>query len=288
MTDQDVTAPTGTPAGTPAGHPELVALVDLWRNAIADFVALAEELTGEEWATPTDLPGWDVHAVVAHTAHLEALQAGRDHDDVEVGDAPHVRNDLGRVTEQGVVARRDRSPAELVAEIRESTDAHHATLLAAPPTDPDAPAPGLFGLVGWSTRTLLRNRPLDVSLHEQDIRRAVGRSGNLDSPALRHSAGYLAESLGFVLAKKSGAPAGTTLRLDIDGHPPRAWTVTDEGRGRALDAIPDTADVQVACDQETFLQLVGGRDAATARTRVRVTGDHDLADHLLDHLAVTP
>lgn len=272
-------------------HPELGALVDLWWSACTDFVALLRQLPPEEFALATDLPGWNVHAVAAHTAHLEALLAGAEHDQVDVGSPEHVRNDLGTVTEQGVVARRGRTPDDLVAEIVASTAAHHAELQADPPQDPDAPAPGLFGLVGWSTRTLLRNRPLDVSMHEQDIRRAVRRRGNLDSPALIHSAEYLADSLGFVLGKKVGAAPGTSLRLEITGHAPRAWQVGEDGRGHVMDDVPlpDEADVALACDRETFLLLAGGRrqDDAT-RARVQVTGDAELAAQVLAKIAVTP
>ena len=48
-------------------------------------------------------------------------------------------------------------------------------------------------------------------MHEQDVRRAVGRPGGLDSAPARHTADYLAESLGYVLGKKVGAPVGTSL-----------------------------------------------------------------------------
>ena len=72
---------------------------------------------------------------------------------------------------------------------------------------------------------LLRNRPLDVWMHEQDVRRAVGRPGGLDTEPARHTAEYLAESLGFVLAKKVGAEPGTTLVLEMEGSEPFAFTV---------------------------------------------------------------
>ena len=134
-------------------------------------------------------------------------------------------------TEQGVVSRRDRSPAELVAEIRDATRTRHERLLADPPTDGTARPTPIFGGVPWDWNTLLRNRPLDVWMHEQDIRRAVDRPGGMDSPAAAHVADYLAESLGYVLAKRAGAPPGTTLVLAVEGHAPRRSPSTRRARG---------------------------------------------------------
>lgn len=266
---------------------QLSGYVDVWWEAVNDFTALLEKVPDDAWDTPTDLPGWDVHSVAAHTGHLESLLAGGDHDDVEIGDAPHARGMMGQFTEQGVVARRDRTPDELINEIRNCTTARHTQLLADPPTDPAAPAPGLFGAIGWNTLTLLRNRPLDIWMHEQDVRRALRLPGGMDSPAARHSAGYLAESLGYVLAKRLKAEPGTTVLLEVEGHEPVAATVTDEGRGKLLAEVPATPTVGLRTDRESFVVLAGGRRRPDAG-RVEIFGDEVLGQQILDHLAVTP
>ncbi len=266
---------------------QLTGYVELWWQAVDDFTALLEQVPDEEWSTPTDLPGWDVHAVAAHAAHLEALLAGAEHDEVEIGDPDHVRSSMGQFTEQGVVARRDRSPDELINEIRSSATTRHTALLTEPPTDPSAPAPGLFGMIGWSTETLLRNRPLDLWMHEQDVRRALGRPGNLEGPAGIHAADYLAESLGFVVAKKVGAPAGTTVVLEIDGHAPYACTVNDRGRGERLPEPPADPTVRLAMSRGCFIELAGGRRAAESDA-VRIEGDPELGQRIVASLAVTP
>ncbi|UUZ61333.1 maleylpyruvate isomerase family mycothiol-dependent enzyme [Nocardioides sp. B-3] len=197
------------------------------------------------------------------------------------------RGMMGQFTEQGVVARRDRTPDELINEIRACTTARHTQLLADPPTDPAAPAPGLFGAIGWNTRTLLKNRPLDLWMHEQDVRRALGMPGGLDSPAARHSADYLAESPGYVLAKKLKADPGTTVLLEVEGHAPVAATVTDEGRGRLLPEVPAEPTVALRTDRESFVVLAGGRRRPDAG-RVQISGDEVPGQQLLDHPAVTP
>ena len=265
----------------------LSALVAVWWEAIDSFTHLLEHVGDDEWATPTDLPGWDVHAIAAHTAHLEALLAGRPHDDVEVIDAPHAHGMMGEFTEQGVIARRGESADQLITEIRESATARHTQLLADPPSDPAAPAPGVFGAIGWSTGLLLRNRPLDVWMHEQDVRRAIGRPGNLDSAPARHAADYLLESLPFIVAKRAGAPVGSVVRLEVAGHEPATAVVGEDGRGRR--ATPDDGEptVTLSMDRETFILLAGGRRPA-ASGDVRVSGDTALGERILASMGVTP
>jgi uncharacterized protein (TIGR03083 family) len=265
----------------------LSALVAVWWEAVDSFTRLLEHVRDDQWTTPTDLPGWDVHAITAHTAHLESLLAGRPHDDVEVGDAPHARGMMGQFTEQGVVARRGETADALITEIREATTARHTQLLADPPTDPSAPAPGAFGAIGWTTGLLLRNRPLDVWMHEQDVRRALDMPGNLDSAPARHSADYLMESLPFVVAKRAQAPVGSVVRLEVAGHDPVTAVVGEDARGRP--GRPEDGDptVTLATDRETFVVLAGGRRHPEPGG-VRVTGDVALGERVLASMGVTP
>jgi uncharacterized protein (TIGR03083 family) len=265
----------------------LATYVETWWQAIGDFTALLDTLPEEVWARPTDLAGWDVKAVAAHTAHLESLLSGGPDETAGIGEPPHVTGPMGQFTEIGVVSRRDRSPASIIEEIRTTTTARHDDLLADPPTDAAAPAPGIFGLIGWNQKTLLRNRPLDVWMHEQDVRRAVGMPGGMDSPAAKHTADYLAESLGFVLAKRVGAPAGTTVVLELDGSDPAAFGVNDSGRGERLAEPPEAPTVRLSMDRESFILLAGGRRAPDTGT-IRVEGDDLLGHKILDTLAVTP
>ncbi|WP_235737036.1 maleylpyruvate isomerase family mycothiol-dependent enzyme [Nocardioides alcanivorans] len=263
---------------------ELAGYIAVWKRSVDDFIALMEEVPAAEWSRTTDLEGWDVHAVVAHIAHLEALLAGARHDELEIGEPPHVKSPMGIFTEQGVVARRDRTPDELLDEIRAAVRSRAAALDAAPPTDGSVPAPGLFGAIGWNQRTLLRNRPLDVWMHEQDVRRAIGRPGNLDGPAAHHVSSYLMESLGFAVAKRAGAPAGTTVVLEVDGVGTTAVRVNDSGRAEQVEPPADPT-VRLAMPVADHVVLAGGRSAPAD---VRIGGDRDLADRILAVMGVTP
>ena len=54
----------------------LSGYVDVWWGSVRSFTDLLDDLADDDWRRPTDLPGWDVHACAAHTAHLEAVLAG--------------------------------------------------------------------------------------------------------------------------------------------------------------------------------------------------------------------
>lgn len=271
----------------PADAGLLARYIDVWWQAANDFADLLEELDEEDWSRPTDLPGWDVKAVASHVAHLEGILAGGPEETADIGEPVHVTGFLGAYTEIGVVNRRDRSTDEIIGEIRQAVTARHTALLTDPPSDPDAKPERIFGGVPWTWRVLLRNRPLDVWMHEQDIRRATGRPGNLDSAAAQHTADYLLESVGYVLAKKLGAPVGTTVVVEVEGSDPAAYTVNDAGRGEALAAAPDAPDVRLRMGREAFIVLAGGRREAPAGA-VAVEGDQELGARLVAGLGTTP
>jgi len=264
---------------------DLEHLVDLWWQSVQDFTELAGRLPDDAWRLPTDLDGWDVHAQVAHVAHLEAILAGGPDETVEVGQPDHVKGVMGTYTEQGVVARRDRTPAELIAEITEATTRRRAELAAAD-LDAKAPAPGAFGFLGWDCERLYKNRPLDIWMHSQDIRRAVGQPGGLDGPVAQHVADYFLESVGFVVGKKVGAPAGTTVRVEVAGSEPVTVLVGDDGRARPTEPTDDPT-VSLTMGRESWIVLAGGRRGPDA-VEVRAEGDPELAAAILANLAVTP
>jgi uncharacterized protein (TIGR03083 family) len=275
----------------------LSRLISIWWRAVGDITRLLDELPATQWSTPTDLPGWNVHAVAAHVAHVESVLAGDSHVALDVGEPAHVRNAFGRYMEQGVVARRRRSPGEVIEEIRSATGRRHAALVSAPPTDgsarPDRLPPGL----DWDLVTLLRNRPIDIWMHEQDIRRAVGLPGNMDSAPADHAIESLTHALAFVVAKRAGAPAGTTARFEV-GDRTVGVLVDDQGRGRLAEptATPGIRpevppDVCIDMPRESFVVAAGGRRIVAADPAgaggVQVSGDRELAARILRHMAVT-
>ena len=265
----------------------LAGYVEVWWQAVNSFTDLLEEVPADQWSAPTDCPGWDVRAVASHTAHLESVLSGRPEETADIGEPQHVTGLMGHYTEIGVVNRRDASPDAIINEIRAVATARHTALLADPPTDGSAAPTAVLGGIPWDWQTLLRNRPLDIWMHEQDVRRAVGRPGGMDTAAAQHTTDYLRESFGYVLAKKAGAPAGTTAVLEVEGSAPIVFRVNDAGRGERLDEVPAEPTVSLAMDRASFVVLAGGR-RTPEEGAVTLSGDTDLGRRIVAAMATTP
>ena len=267
----------------------LGSYVDTWQRAVADVVALLRGLSPAEWSAPTDLAGWDVRAVAAHLAHLESELAGNEQATVEVPELPHITSLMGDYTEMGPLARAGWPTDRIVDELESSAATRLAELRADPPTDGKAAPPITPGGIGWSWDTLLSNRPLDVWMHEQDIRRAVGRPGGLDSPAAGHTVRVFARGLGYVVGKRVAPGAGTTVVLDVTGpHPVHtAVQVGEDGRASVLDADPAEPTVTLRMDLESYVVLAGGR-RAPSDVPAEIEGNQELGARVLTSMAVTP
>ncbi len=265
----------------------LARLIALWQGTCADFLALVGEIPREQWDLPTDLPGWSVKDNVAHTAHLEAVLAGTPEETLEVTETGHLSSPMGYYTEQGILARRDQDMPALVAEIEQSVAKRSALMQDEPPTDGTAAPPRTPGGARWNYQTLLSNRPFDVWMHEQDIRRAIGRPGGYDSPAARHALTSLGRGLPMIVGKRLAPPAGTVVRVVVPDAD-LTWTVGVDDAGRAV-AMEDTesATTTVALPAEDFVLLAGGRRGPEATSPV-VDGDQELGQRLLQSMTITP
>jgi uncharacterized protein (TIGR03083 family) len=159
----------------------LPTYIAAWNSTAADLQALFAELASDDWARPTQCPGWSVFDVAAHLAAIEAELAGQSPPSpVHRGGGPP----SPRYAQAGVDARRGRTPDDVVDEFRAAV-VRRAASLAADPPDPTAPAPISAAGRGWDWETLLRNRVIDLWMHEQDIREATNRPGGLDTPERR-------------------------------------------------------------------------------------------------------
>ncbi|WP_067432365.1 maleylpyruvate isomerase N-terminal domain-containing protein [Nocardioides jensenii] len=262
----------------------LARYIEVWWQAIDDFTALLEELADPDWTKPTDLPGWKVQDVAAHTAHLEAILAGAPEESIDIGKPDHVTGLLGHYTEQGVAARRDRTPDELINEIRQSTTKRRTELLDDPPTDGKGMPALVFGGLPWDWNTLLRNRPLDVWMHEQDIRRATDRPGNLDSAAARHTSDYMLDALPVIVGKRVAPAKGTTVVLAVAGNEERAVVIGDDGRAAPVE-VPWNPTVRISLGREAFIVMAGGRRTPLG---VEFQGDATLGQAVVDAFRTTP
>lgn len=261
-------------------------LDDVWR----DVIDICDGLTDEQWARQTECPGWSVKDQVAHMIGTERMLLGEQASGA-APDASYVRNDIGRANEAWVVELRDATGKEVLDEFRSVTarrlEALHA--LSADDWDregftPEGPGP---------YRDFMAIRVFDCWYHDQDIREAIGVPGYLEGPVADLSLARIpAKGLGYVVAKKAGAPKGTTAVFEVFGA--RTITATilvpPEGRAGVINEVPESPTVRLSFDRRTFARLAGGRwTGAQARRSgvVQVDGDTDLGTRIVDNMAFT-
>ncbi|HET6697872.1 MAG TPA: maleylpyruvate isomerase family mycothiol-dependent enzyme [Nocardioidaceae bacterium] len=273
-----------------ADQTRLEHFVTAWKASVDDVLALLRSLDADDWRRPTDLPGWDVHAVACHLAHLEAELAGEPQPVVDVPELDHVTSPMGRYTEQGPLSRQEHRPAAVIEELERAAARRHAQLEADPPRDGEATPPITPGGIGWNWQTLLSNRALDVWMHGQDIRRATGRPGDLDGLGAAHTMQVFAMSFPYSVGKRVAPPAGTTVALEVSGAQPvhLVVRVREDGRAVPLTTRPDEpVDVRLRMGPEAFIVLGGGR-REPAQVPVDLDGDPVLGRRILAAMAVTP
>ena len=134
-------------------------------------------LSEQQWQTPTPLPGWCVHDVVAHMIGTESsLQGVSAPDaDIDLNALDHVRNGVGAVNEAWVRHLSSESGAVMLQRFRSVTADRRKRLSAMSVDDWNAPTPSPVGLESFGR--FMRVRLFDCWMHEQDIRdrRRVGR-----------------------------------------------------------------------------------------------------------------
>ena len=235
--------------------------------------------TGRDPPTP---PGWTVHDVAAHLAHLEAVLAGHD-DEMEMrGPDGQVSADY---TQLGVEARADRAPTDLIEELRSAVDARTKRFDAELP-DPAEPASVTPGGVDWTWEVLLRNRAIDIWAHEQDIRRAIGRPGSLGSGGAQVTTHSFAAGMPFVLGKRVAPPAGTSVVWHLTGEVPMEIGAVVGDDGRAAATVADEPDATLTLTNKSFTVLAAGRRTPD-QVDVEIDGDETLGRAVLAGMVLT-
>ncbi|MHB8464330.1 MAG: maleylpyruvate isomerase family mycothiol-dependent enzyme [Acidimicrobiales bacterium] len=256
-------------------------LADVWQG----ISTLCRGLGDTEWDLPTDCPGWTVRDQLSHVIGTESMLLGRTAPPAAPAGLAHVRNPIGEINEAWIEARRGSPGPVLIDEFDEVTGARLAAVRAMSDADLDAVTPSPIGNVPYAT--FMDVRIMDCWVHEQDIRRATGRPGGLDTAPAATALRRFASSLGFVVGKRTGAPDGTTVVFDLSGPHSQVLAVGVQG-GRAQPvAAPDEPSVRIAMDTETFACLVAGRRDPDG-AKVTYVGDEPLGRSIVANLATIP
>jgi uncharacterized protein (TIGR03083 family) len=262
-------------------HP-LEPYVQAWHGTAHDVIDLLPTLSDDDWSRPTDLPGWSVHDVAAHLAHLEAVLAGLD------SDPPPSRGNgtspSADYTQAGVDARTNRSPQELIDELRQCVEARKEQLQDLP--DPTSKPETTPGAVDWTWEVLMRNRAIDLWCHEQDIRRAVDRPGSLGTGGAQVTTRSFAAGMPFVLGKRVAPSVGTSVVWHLTGAVPMEIGAVIGDDGRAAPQVADDPTASLTMTSETFTVLAAGRRTPD-QVDVKVEGDEELGQAVLEAMGLT-
>ncbi|MER8000087.1 maleylpyruvate isomerase family mycothiol-dependent enzyme [Streptomyces sp. NPDC095613] len=271
-------------------HPSLQNYADAWSHSIEALTELVQPLVEGEWNRRTPCPGWSVRDVVSHVIGMECEMLG---DPRPIHSLPrdlyHVRSDSARYMELQVDVRRHHTGLEIVSEL-EYTVIRRNRQLRNENRDPDTMVPAPLRS-RQTLETAMRMRAFDVWVHEQDLRHALDKPGNLDGPGAQVARDVLLEALPKVVAKDAGAPPHSAVVIDVSGPVEflRTVRVNAEGRG-SIDGSPSLGPVvSLATDWETYYRLACGRvRSAAVADRIKIDGDQELAEAILREFAVTP
>jgi uncharacterized protein (TIGR03083 family) len=255
-------------------------LETIWRSVSA----LGAELHESDWKLPTDLPGWTVQDNLAHLIGTERRLQGLPSAQTPANVGPHVKNPIGHFNEAEVEARRGRSGAEVLEEWNALADLRLTTLRSAGDDyfDKEMQTPTGPGTMA----DFLHIRVLDCWIHEQDMRRAVGRPGHLAGPAAEHTLDRLLRTIPIVVGKRAATPEGGAVMIEITGGVNRQLVCeVTGGRAAIVSSATDEPLAAIALDSETFIVLATGRRPAGAMNdRITLSGDQALGQRIVDNL----
>jgi uncharacterized protein (TIGR03083 family) len=243
------------------------------------------ELSSNEWALPTECPGWDVKDQLSHLIGIERTIMGEAPPEWDGPLGDHVKNDVAAVNEAWVAVRRPLGGSAVRDEFVEVTETRLGQLRSRTEDE--------WAVVGWSPvgqvpyAVFMEVRAFDSWVHEQDVRRALDRPGGSGNLASAISLGRVEGAMPFVVGKKAGCADGTAVRFEISGpgDDARALTVAVEGsRARTVDDdVRPTVTLSLA--SLDFLRLGCGRATAAqleATGGVVMEGDAAVGRQVLD------
>ncbi|MBM9505861.1 maleylpyruvate isomerase family mycothiol-dependent enzyme [Actinacidiphila acididurans] len=270
-------------------HSKLQSYIDAWTHSIESINEMVSPLTEGEWSRATECPYWSVRDVVSHIIGFECELLG-DPRPIHTlpSDLRHIVDENARYTEVPVDIRRHHTAPEMTSEL-EYTIIRRSRQLRNESRQPDA----VVRAIGGGEITLedqLWARVFDVWVHEQDLRRALDKPGNLASAGAVMARDHLLRSLPRLVAEDAQAGPGSAVVFDVHGPLEfmRTVRVGADGRGTIDSAVSLGPAVTFVVDWETFLRLMTGRvkRSAVDEDRLKTEGDLKLADEILSRIAV--
>jgi len=276
----------------PSHSSDPILCAHLLRKVDGKLIELLNALSDQEWELPTVAPAWKVRDVAAHLLDtpLRKLSLVRDRCQVET---PPIRSPrdlaalVNRLNGEGVAVYRRLSPSVLIEMMKvacEQSARFHESL------DPFAPA--VFA-VSWAGEEQSLNwfdtaRELTERWHhQQQIRLATNRPGILTPELYYPVLDCFLRGLPH-LYREVDAPAGAVVVLEVSGECGGQWFLCRDTKGwNLLKQSAGEFAARVTMPQELAWRVfTKGIDRASARQQIRVDGNRELGERVLQLTAI--
>lgn len=280
----------------PSGPDDASGLIEAYGQTMQALLDLGQSMRESDFDRPTDCPGWTVKDVYSHVVGVEAHLSGAPAPEVTLPGHEYLTRPAQQLTEPMVEVRRGTPGPDIVEELGRVVQERLAILYGAN-LDLDSDFRGVFGV--GPLRDTLGMRVVDIWTHEQDVREALGRPGNLDSPGAAVTMERFEQGVAMVVAKRAGVAPGDTVIFDITGPVVgRVGVRVEEVDGSARGIPLFTGEAHSGAETEgqtTTITLSTHAFARRAAGRGGVDdvhwtsqGDEAVARSVLDALAMTP
>jgi uncharacterized protein (TIGR03083 family) len=261
----------------------VAALGRVWKS-MAD---ITQGLSPEQWATPTECPGWDVADQLVHIIGIERQIEGETPPSGDVSALDHVKNSIGEWNEQWILSRRPGGGDKAREEFMEVTQRRLQHLKAAKPE--------YFASLSWTpvgerpVADMLKIRLFDSFMHEMDIRRALGLELQPDPLGKEVSIERALLAIPGALGRSNVLKPGESLVVEVTGRPQseHSWVNQD---GRVVNA-ESAVGSRVALPAQVLLLRFSGRistDVALESPGVEISGDASVVRGFFDAINVVP
>ncbi|WP_329133398.1 maleylpyruvate isomerase family mycothiol-dependent enzyme [Streptomyces sp. NBC_01476] len=240
---------------------------------VGHLQAAVRELTPEQWAASSGLPGWDVRTLVVHLVRqVGALRSALAEEPAPPGTKVTDLDTWVRSTAQ-IADRLDAATREQAGRTADPVDALDTEAALLPAQQEEALRPDrivVHPFDGMRALDFTVTRLVELVVHSDDLSRATGVDVPLDRQALAAVVRLLADALA------AGAP-GNSVEVRI---PPYAAVQCVAGPRHTRGTPPNVVET----DPLTWIRLATGRvswSAAVATAKVAASGERaDLGPYL--------
>ena len=280
----------------PAAPDDLGGLLDAFEQVVQAIVDLGWACREDDFDKSTENPGWTVKDHFIHVVATEKAFAALPREPLNPPNPSDVRSQFDRIVDVEVGARRQWTGRSVVSELADFHQ-HRMSQLRSLDLTLGTEIAGFFG-EHTTFGDQLRSQIRDTWVHEQDLRTALDRPGDLDSPAAAVFTSTIIDALPLIAVRYAGIEPGHGILLDVTGPVLArggARVIEDEHgqpRGEELFSGQDRPEGEEPLDvtsvqltTEALTRRAAGR-RATDEIHCTVSGDADTARRVLDALDV--